>query len=123
MVAVDSDGDGLPDWWELLHGLSPFDPTDGYEDFNHDGVSNADEFANGTDPLADPNPPPGLTPPAAPSGLRVLTDPDGGRHIYWTSHSNNETYFVIRDYLPDGSTVELARVKAGQTELYLPPAK
>lgn len=123
MVAGDGDGDGLPDSWELLHGLSPFDPTDGYADFDNDGVSNADEFANGTDPLAEPIPPPGPTPPAAPSDVRVMTDPDGGRHIYWLSNSDNETYFVIRDYLPDGSVIELGRVGPGQTELYLPPAK
>ena len=26
---VDSDGDGLPDWWELAHGLDPNDPDTG----------------------------------------------------------------------------------------------
>jgi hypothetical protein len=26
---LDSDGDGLPDAWELAHGLNPHDPTDG----------------------------------------------------------------------------------------------
>ena len=26
---VDSDHDGMPDNWEILHGLKPNDPTDG----------------------------------------------------------------------------------------------
>ena len=121
MIGIDTDGDGLPDYWELLHGLSPYDPTDAYADFNNNGVTNAEEFENGTDPLAPPPPPPGLTPPVAPGGLRIITDPNGGRHVYWISHSDNETYFVLRDYLPDGTVVELARVGPGKTEIYLPP--
>jgi len=28
----DSDGDGLPDWWEQEHGMDPYDPTDATED-------------------------------------------------------------------------------------------
>lgn len=26
---IDSDGDGIPDWWELLYGFNPFDASDG----------------------------------------------------------------------------------------------
>jgi hypothetical protein len=47
--AVDSDGDGLPDAWELRHfgdlSQGPRDDPDG------DGRDNAAEFAFGTDPL------------------------------------------------------------------------
>lgn len=121
MIGIDTDGDGLPDSWELLHGLSPFDPTDAYADFNNDGVSNAEEFANGTDPWRNPNPPP--SPPAAPSDVRVYVDQEGGKHVYWRSHSDNETYFVIRDYPPDGSSVELGRAAPGTTEFYIPPTQ
>jgi hypothetical protein len=50
---VDSDGDGLPDYWEIQNGLDPNNP-DGIEgdkgDRDGDGVSNALEF------LADLNP-------------------------------------------------------------------
>jgi len=48
-VVLDSDLDGIPDWWEMkfLNGLSETassDPDD-------DGYSNLEEFAQGTDPL------------------------------------------------------------------------
>ena len=84
-------------------------------------MSNAEEFANGTDPWRNPNPPP--SPPAAPSDVRVYVDQEGGKHVYWRSHSDNETYFVIRDYPPDGSSVELGRAAPGTTEFYIPPTQ
>jgi pectate lyase len=46
----DSDGDGMPDEWELKHGLDPHDPTDGPQDMDKDGYTNLEEYLNGTDP-------------------------------------------------------------------------
>lgn len=51
---VDSDGDGLPDWWEIANGLDPFDdgtidPANGYgADPDNDGWNNAQEMRAGT---------------------------------------------------------------------------
>ena len=49
-VPVDSDGDGMPDSWELKHGLDPKNPADGVLDSDGDGYTNVEEFLNGTDP-------------------------------------------------------------------------
>ncbi len=49
----DSDGDGLPDAWELAHGLNENDPVgeNGPEgDIDHDLLTNRDEYLAGTDP-------------------------------------------------------------------------
>ena len=48
---VDSDGDGMPDWWEIEHGLDPNDPAEGNRDRNGDGYTNLEEYINW---LADP---------------------------------------------------------------------
>lgn len=50
IAPADSDNDGLPDEWELKHGLNPKDPADAAQDPDHDGYSNLEEYLNGTDP-------------------------------------------------------------------------
>ena len=51
---IDTDGDGIPDGYELVHGLNPNDPTDAGNDADGDGMSNLKEYMAGTDPQ-DPN--------------------------------------------------------------------
>jgi len=52
-IPADTDGDGMPDDWELAHGLNPNDPTDANRDDDGDGFTNLQEYLAGTDP-ADP---------------------------------------------------------------------
>jgi hypothetical protein len=41
----------MPDWWELAHGLDPFDPSDADLDPDGDTLTNLEEFRLGTDPM------------------------------------------------------------------------
>ncbi len=48
-AGADSDGDGMPDEWEIPNGLAPL-ADDAAEDPDGDGLSNLQEFQNGTHP-------------------------------------------------------------------------
>ncbi|HMO66287.1 MAG TPA: Ig-like domain-containing protein, partial [Verrucomicrobiota bacterium] len=48
--AHDRDGDGMPDEWEIAHGLNPDDPRDAMLDSDGDGLRNLREFELGTNP-------------------------------------------------------------------------
>lgn len=47
---LDSDGDGIPDEWEVAHGMNPHDPSDVNGDLDGDSYTNFEEFESGTDP-------------------------------------------------------------------------
>jgi hypothetical protein len=42
----DTDGDGMPDYWEIEHGLNPNDPSDRNGDYSGDGYSNLEKYLN-----------------------------------------------------------------------------
>jgi hypothetical protein len=87
-MAVDSDGDGMEDDWEVAYfgNLS----RDGLGDFDHDGANDVQEFRTWTDPT-------NLN-----SILRVLTvSPVYGssRWLYWTGNSNLSHRVEFKDDL------------------------
>jgi hypothetical protein len=46
---ADTDGDGMPDWWEYTYGLNPL-VSDAVADLDGDGRTNLQEYQAGTDP-------------------------------------------------------------------------
>jgi len=50
LAVRDSDGDGIPDDWEIKYGLNPNDPSDAAKDCNGDGYTNIEKYINGLDP-------------------------------------------------------------------------
>jgi Cadherin-like/Calx-beta domain len=64
LLAPDSDGDGLPDWWEEMFGQE-----DGQTDSDQDGWNNLAEFRNGAIPNHDDR-----VPTLATEAIRVYAD-------------------------------------------------
>lgn len=72
----DSDGDGLPDWWELANGTNP-NVNDASADPDRDGMSNLQEYWAGTNP-AD-----------AQSSLRLFTTAGNSSVLAFQAVSNH----------------------------------
>lgn len=49
-VGVDTENDGMPDWWETKYKLNPNDPADANGDLSKTGFTNLEQFLNGRDP-------------------------------------------------------------------------
>jgi hypothetical protein len=83
-------GDGIPDDWKVAHGLDPNDPAVAFEDPDHDGLTNLEEFQHGTDPH---------NPDTDGDGLS-----DGDEvHIY---HTNPLLADTDGDGIPDGVEIQ-----------------
>lgn len=52
-AAVDTDGDGIPDWWEDEYGLDKQDPSDAHLDLSGDGITALEAYLRRLDPTRD----------------------------------------------------------------------
>jgi len=74
-AGFDTDGDGMPDAWEIAHGLDPNSASDGAGDSDGDGYTNVEEYLNELADLACPGSsttmPPGVADAGAPVDAAV----------------------------------------------------
>ena len=99
---ADTDGDGVPDLWEMAHGTQPL-MADGNDDPDGDGVSNLDEFKAGTDPQS------------ASSYLHVeqVSWEGGGLGLQFTARAQRSYSVLYKPELTSPSWIKLQDVPPG----------
>jgi hypothetical protein len=103
--AIDSDGEGLPDWWKRKYGiLDPLADPDG------DGLNNLAEFRAGTDPHRDDR-----VPALRTRDIRVYA---GGTTVVLLRASDADSASEQLRYtltaLPQGGSLHLRNARAGE---------
>lgn len=104
----DSDGDGMPDWWESLYAptLNPANPADANLDPDGDGMSNLNEYIAGTNPTQ------------ASSALRFISvEATGGNNarMYFNAVSNRSYSILYKNGMVDATWTKLFDVNAATT--------
>jgi hypothetical protein len=105
-TVTDADLDGIPDSWELAHGLNPNDASDAALDSDGDGYTNYQEYLAGTDPHD------------ATSRLQltgVIADP-GGVGIQFHAGANRTYTVEFTDDLGSGFWQTIEDVDAATTD-------
>ena len=103
-VLIDSDGDGIPDAWELAYGLNPTNAADALLDADGDGASNWQEYVAGTNPTN------------ALSFLKVAVINLGpGATLSFGAVSNRTYALEYRDVVGSGAWTRLAEFPARAT--------
>ena len=101
---TDSDGDGIPDAWEVANGLDPA-RKDAAEDPDKDGLTNGEEYLAGTDPKS------------AGSALRLLAtlDPSGPVKLLSTAVAGRTYTVQASDGVAPASWINVINIPARGT--------
>jgi hypothetical protein len=107
---VDRDGDGMPDDWELAHGLNPDDPSDALLDSDQDGLANLQEYLSGTDPR-NPDSTLRLVAEAASNQdiiLRFMAQPGRGYSVQYAGTLTGYAWLKLQDVAPQPAATAVA---------------
>lgn len=96
--ALDSDGGGVPDYWERQYGLDPNSAGDDSADPDHDGLDNRAEFITGGNPLV-----------ADPFIARPAPQANGQMRFYYRARAGRTYILQYRATLSSGDWTETTR--------------
>jgi len=104
LASADTDGDGMPDVWEIQFGTNPLVP-DPDQDPDGDGLTNLEEYQAGTDPLS------------AQSALKLaaVVPAPGSLALSFLAVSNRSYSVVYRTVLSDPIWLNLTNLVAQPT--------
>ena len=103
---VDTDGDGLPDTWELTYDMDFNNPADAAADPDADGLSNLQEYLAGTNPR--------IASSVLKASLR--TNSNGARLLEFSAAANKSYTIEYRDSLGIGAWAKLAEIDGVPSE-------
>jgi hypothetical protein len=82
-AGLDSDIDGMPNFWEVAYSLDPYDDTDAGLDIDGDGLTNLQEYQQGTHPRD------------ASSGLHFSSIVLSGNQVMLTFYAGANLTFIV----------------------------